>query len=83
MNFLDYNGDGNINFNDFYDIIKDLMKEQEKTNKNGDEKLENVKMSLKLMFGVQTYQKFEVLIDPAIEFIHRCYFLKKKCCFKK
>ena len=81
MRVLDYNNDGSVDMNDIYDIIKDLMATQEKTNNSGDQKLENVLLSLKLMLSPAVFQKYEELIIPAIEFIHRIFFLKKRCCF--
>lgn len=83
MKVLDYNNDGVVNLDDIYDVIRDFMKKEEKSNRKGLEKLESVKLSLKLYLSIPIYQKYEPMIEAAIEFIHKVYFVKKRCCLKK
>lgn len=86
MDFLDKNNDGQIDFNDIYYIILDLMKEETKQKIGGSAKHYNVMKKLKDLLGIETFQRFEPMLDQAIDFIfdvanHKKLLneIKKKC----
>jgi hypothetical protein len=86
MDFLDKDKDGDIDFNDIYYIILELMKKETKKNIGGSAKHYNVMKNLKNLLGVEIFQRFEPMLDQAIDFIfdianHKKLLktIKKKC----
>ena len=78
----DLNHDGQTDFKDFFIVLKDIMKKQESVKTlDGQAKKRNTLNTVKLMIGIPTYQRYEPMIECALEFIHTTHFLKKclKC----
>ena len=77
----DVNQDGKTDFSDFFIILKSIMKKQEKITQEGILKRRNTLNTIKSMLGLSTYQRYEPLIECALEFIHSTFFIKKclKC----
>jgi hypothetical protein len=70
MDFLDKDKDKDVDFNDIYYIILDLMKKQvKKKNLVGSSKHYNVMKQLKNLLGIEKFKQFEPLLDKAIDFI--------------
>jgi hypothetical protein len=70
MEYLDKNNDGQIDFNDIYYIILELMKKQvKKKNIGGSAKHYSVMIQLKNLLGIEKFKQFEPLLDKAIDFI--------------
>ena len=69
MKNFDKNKDGEIDMQDIYYIITDLMKQQSKQNISGFMKHYNVMNVLKTKLPTDIYTKFEPLLDTAIDFI--------------
>lgn len=80
MNFLDYNKDGKVDIDDFFELVYDLMKDQ-KSNKmlDGKDKKMNVMISIRNIVGQQIYDRYEPLLSQSIEFIYK-KMMKSKCC---
>ena len=87
MEFLDKDKDGDIDFNDIYYLILELMKkETKKKNTGGAAKHYNVMVQLKNYLGLEKFNQFEPMLDKAIDFIfdianHKKLLkeIKKKC----
>lgn len=80
MNFLDYNKDGKVDIDDFFQLVYDLMKDQ-KSNKllNGKDKKMNVMINIRNIVGQEIYNRYEPLLSQSIDFIYKTMF-KSKCC---
>lgn len=77
----DINQDGKTDFTDFFIVLKSIMKRQESVKGlDGNDKKRNTLNTIRSMIGVSAYQRYEPMIECAIEFIHKTHFLKK--CFK-
>lgn len=68
-NLLDVNGDGKVDMADLYFIISEIMKDQKKLKISGSDKKENTLKSLKNIIGQHLYERFEPVLEPAIDFI--------------
>jgi len=68
-NLLDVDGNGKVDMEDMYFIIAEVMKEQEKLKLRGSDKKDNVLKTLKNIIGVHLYERFEPMLEHAIEFI--------------
>ena len=67
---LDKNGNGQIDVEDFYLLILELMKKFNKDKISGEEKKIKVLKTLRDdILPIEIYQRFEPLISPAIDFI--------------
>lgn len=83
---LDKNGNGQIDIEDFYLLILELMSKFNKDKLSGEEKKIKVIKTLRDdILSVEIYEQFEPLISPAIDFIFMIaqkpkYYLKQ---FKK
>lgn len=89
---LDVNGDGKVDMQDIYFIITEVMNEQEKLKLQGSDKKDNTLKKVRNIIGVHLYDRFEPMIDAAIEFILAVANNKKllkhlkkncNCCTKK
>jgi hypothetical protein len=69
MDFLDKDNDGDIDFNDIYYIILELMKKETKKNIGGSAKHYSVMIQLKNLLGIEKFKQFEPMLDKAIDFI--------------
>jgi len=68
-NLLDINQDGKVDMSDLYFIIAEVMKDQKKLKISGSDKKDNVLKTLKNIIGVHLYERFEPVLEPAIDFI--------------
>lgn len=89
---LDIDGNGKVDMQDIYFIITETMNEQEKLKINGSDKKDKTLQTVRNIIGVHLYDRFEPMIDAAIEFILAVANNKKllkhlkkncKCCVKK
>lgn len=91
MNILDRDHDGDLDLDDIYALIIDLMRQESKNKDiNGINKKYNVMKNIQIVLG-DSFQRYEPFIDKTIDFIFQIAqnssmlkFLKKRCyCFKK
>ena len=66
---LDYNGDGNISLDDLYMFILDIMNTESKKKIDGADKKNNTIQTIKNIIPTDLFDKFEPMIDKAIDFI--------------
>ena len=66
---LDINGDNKVDMSDLYFIISEIMKDQKKLKISGSDKKSNTLKSLKNIIGTHIYERFEPVLEPAIDFI--------------
>lgn len=94
MNILDRDNDGDIDLDDIYSLIIELMFQESKDKSkkgSGIEKKYNVMRNIKIVLGSVVFSRYEPMIDKSIDFIYSIAqntkalkFLKKNCCcFKK
>ena len=92
MNILDRDKDGDIDLDDIYSLIIELMFQESKNkNKGGIEKKYDVMRNIKIVLGTVIFSRYEPMIEKSIDFIYSIAqntkalkFLKKNCCcFKK
>jgi len=76
---LDYNKDGKINYEDIFDLVFDLMKEQKKNKLlSGADKKLNVLNLLKVAIGQEIFERYYPIIEKSIDFIYK-HLIKSKC----
>jgi hypothetical protein len=76
---LDYNKDNKINYEDIFDLVFDLMKEQKKNKLlSGADKKLNVLNLLKVAIGHEVFERYYPIIEKSIDFIHK-HLIKSKC----
>jgi hypothetical protein len=89
---FDLNGDGTVDMQDIYFIITEIMSEQEKLKIHGSDRKDNTMKTVRNIIGVHLYDRFQPMIDAAIEFILTVANNKKllkhlkkncKCCISK
>ena len=89
---FDLDGNGKVDMQDIYFIITEIMSEQEKLKIHGSDRKDNTMKTVRNIIWVHLYDRFEPMIDAAIEFILSVANNKKllkhlkkncKCCIKK
>jgi hypothetical protein len=84
---LDYNKDGQINVDDVYCVIFDLMEKMSKLKQlSGSDKKQRVMQEAMELFGAELWDRFEPLVGSFIDFVYSLAqspkalkALKKKC----
>ena len=66
---LDYNGDGKITIDDIYQLILDVMNTEATKKIDGTDKKNNTIQTIKNILPTELFDKFEPMIDRAIDFI--------------
>ncbi len=86
-NVLDYNKDGEINPQDFFDLVVHLMRQQNKENNllKGSDKKSNVLHVVEQLLGKESYDRYAPLLDVGVDFLHKHIVkrTKKWCCLSK
>jgi hypothetical protein len=94
LNILDRDHDGDIDLEDVYGLIIELMFQESKDKKaSGMEKKYSVLKNIRIVMGTEIFDRYEPMIEKSIDFIFSIAqnskalkFLKKSCkcsCFKK